>query len=131
MASDIIARIMSIKDPLTTITEELRHAYQAQTDKKDGLARVCARRAAGWAVQEHLKTTAGLDLKTSSAYEYIQFMKTQDNLPSRVAQTLSYLTTKLEKESLETEAYWPLEKIDLVAEAHWLVEELLQTKIEL
>lgn len=109
---------------LNRIKNEIRMAYQAQKDGKDGLARVCARRAAGWAIQESLAAD-GIDLDTPSALDHIKYLHQQGGSPEKVMQVLANLQVKVEKDSLDEDAYWPLPEVDLVREAHWLVEELL------
>ena len=47
-------------DKKDRIIKELQNAYKAQQENKDGLARVCARRAAGWAIQIKLKEQGSL-----------------------------------------------------------------------
>lgn len=109
------------------IEKELDMAYQAQQEGRDGLARVCARRAAGWAIQEAL-AAEGIALNTPSALEHIKYLHQRNDAPDRVLQVLEHLQVKVEKKSLDEDAFWPLPGIDLVREAHWLVEELLARK---
>ena len=61
----------------------------------------------------------------------MKYLAAKKNLSPRIYKALHRLTIKLEKDSLEEEAYYPIEDVDLVQEAHWLAEELLQTKIPL
>ena len=111
------------------IINELDTAAQAQSDGKLGMARVCARRAAGWAIQVKLNEQ-GVTLNTPSAFDYIKYYSNQENLELRISKILEYLQIKVKKDSLEEEPYWPLPEIDLISEAHWLVEELLGLNIE-
>lgn len=110
------------------IENELRIAYQAQKDGKDGLARVCARRAAGWAIQQAL-AAQDIDLNSPSALDHIKYLHQLGTAPAQIQQVLTHLQVKVEKDSLEQDAYWPLSDVDLVKEAHWLVEQLLKTHI--
>lgn len=110
------------------ITNEIHMAYQAQKDGKDGLARVCARRAAGWAIQGALAADE-IDLNTPSALDHIKYLYQQNGSSEKVMQVLAHLQVKVEKDSRDEDAYWPLPNVDLVREAHWFVEELLGIKI--
>jgi hypothetical protein len=113
-----------------TIKNELRMAYQAQASGNDGLARVCARRAAGWAIQIHLKQL-GVDLESPSALDHIKYLDSQQNNSTQVSKVLGYLQVKVAKKTLEEDSYWPLPKVDLVKEAHWLAELMLEEKIDI
>lgn len=121
---------MSDQNALQKITSELALGYQSQKEGNEGRARVCARRATGWAIEEALGRK-GTILESSNALKHIQYYATLEGHPEKVYQVLHHLTVKLEKDSLEEDAYYPIEDVDLVAEAHWLVEELLGTPIEI
>lgn len=111
------------------IIKELDAASQAQADGKLGMARVCARRAAGWAIQVKLNEQ-GIILNTRSAFDYIKYYSAQENLEQRISKILEYLQIKVIKDSEDEDSYWPLPGIDLISEAHWLVEKLLGLTIE-
>lgn len=112
------------------IIKELQNAYKAQQENKDGLARVCARRAAGWAIQIKLNEQ-GIDLQPPSALDHIKYLKGQDNNPPDLQQILDHLVKRVEKDNLEEDSYWPLPDVDLVKEAHWLAEKILGAKLDL
>ena len=121
---------MNPANPIDKIRQELKLAYQSQANGNQGRARVCARRAAGWAIQEHLRQQ-GVSLDSNNALDHIKYFATLDHHTEKIPSVLHHLTVKLEKESLDSEAYYPFEGVDLVKEAHWLAEELLQTKLDL
>ena len=121
---------MNPTDPIQNIQQELKLASQSQASGNQGRARVCARRAAGWAIQEHLRQQ-GLSLDSNNALDHIKYFATLDQPSKKISAVLHHLTIKMEKESLDSEAYYPIEGVDLVKEAHWLAEELLQTKFDL
>ena len=54
-----------------------------------------------------------------------------EGLSDKIYEVLNHLTIKLEKDSLDQEAYYPIQNVDLIEEAHWLAQELLQTTINL
>ena len=112
------------------IKRELILARSSEEADNQGRARVCARRAAGWAVQEYL-ILQGEPADSPSALDHLKYLAQKEGLPPRIYEALYRLTIKLEKDSLDDEAYYPIEGFDLIAEAHWLAEELLQTKIPL
>jgi len=118
---------MTPPDWQTKIENELQLAWKARAQGNEGRARVGARRAAGWAIQQFLKRE-GVELETPSAYEYIQHLRKRDGLPPRWRSVLDHLVTKVEKDSREGEAYWPLDA-DLLAETRWLVEQLLGVQL--
>lgn len=117
-------------DKKDRIIKELQNAYKAQQENKDGLARVCARRAAGWAIKIKLNEQ-GIDLQPPSALDYIKYLKDQNHNPPDLQQVLGYLVKRVEKDNNEEEdSYWPLPDVDLVKEAHWLVEKMLGIKMD-
>ena len=121
---------MAEPNPITKITQELKLAAHSQEKGNEGKARVCARRAAGWAIQEHLRQQ-GISLDNNNALDHIKYFAAQAGHSSQTAAVLHHLLIKLEKESLESEAYYPIPGVDLVREAQWLVEKLLHTKVDL
>ena len=99
-------------------------SQEARKHGNEGLARVCARRAAGWAIQQHLKTEQ-IDLETSSAFEYIKYFRENwEHMPD-MQLVLDHLVQRKVIDPLDGNSYWPLHDIDLVREAAWLVQELL------
>ena len=121
---------MNPTNPIEKIRQELNLASQSQASGNQGRARVCARRAAGWAIQEHLRQQ-DISLDSNNALDHIKYFATLDHQSEKIRAVLHHLTVKMEKESLDSEAYYPIEGVDLVKEAHWLAEELLQTKLDL
>jgi hypothetical protein len=116
------------KNSLDKIKMELERAYQSQAEGKEGRARVCARRAAGWAIEAVLEEEDRV-LESSNAYKHIQYYASIPGHDQKVYQVLHHLTVRLAKDSFEDDAYYPITDVDLVTEAHWLVEELMQTSI--
>lgn len=112
------------------ITQELKLAAQSQVKGNEGKARVCARRAAGWAIMEHLQQQ-GISLGNNNALDHIKYFAAQAGHSPQIAAVLHHLLVKLEKDSRESDAYYPIQGVDLVREAQWLVEELLKTKLDL
>jgi hypothetical protein len=110
---------------MTTIPEwrrkldkELDTAVAARLRGNEGMARVCARRAAGIIVGEYL-TRMGYEMHTPSVIARLRFLLTLHELPEGTRQVAEHLLIHLDQEhKLPIEA-------DLVAEARWLAETLL------
>ena len=117
-------------DQTERIKNEIRTAYQARAEGNEGKARVCARRAAGWAIREKLNIE-GTDLNTPSAFDYIKYLYQSGNNSPRITIILEHLQQKVVKDSEEQDSYWPLPEVDLLAEACWLCEELLGIQLDL
>jgi len=115
-------------DPIAKITQEIKLALQSQEAGNQGKARVCARRAAGWAIQDYLGRQE-VSLDTNNALDHIKYFASLDGHSAKMYDVLHHLTVKMEKESLDAEAYYPIQGVDLVSEAQWLAEELLQVKL--
>lgn len=115
-------------DPQTIqkISHELAQAAKARAEGNEGRARVCARRAAGWAIEAYLLDQRE-PIPTANAFKLIQHFATFPGHTGQVNAVLHHLTVKLEKDSEDSDAYYPVDGVDLVAEARWLAEELLQT----
>jgi hypothetical protein len=115
---------------LKKIKAELLNGLESQKAGNQGRARVCARRAAGWAIQEYLEKQEQ-PLPSTIALNLIKHFSTLDGHSTQMTEVLQHLLLRVQKDSFEEEAYYPIEGVDLVAEAHWLVEELLEEKFPL
>lgn len=104
------------------VDRELAAAEAARSRGNEGMARVCARRAAGWAAQAYL-AQQGVDLQTSSAMKHIRFLLTVDTLTPGTKMILEHMLVAKQKDDLESDSYFPL-SVDLVAEARQLIAEL-------
>jgi hypothetical protein len=99
-------------------SEELRQAEAAREAGKEGMARVCARRAAGIAAGEYLRRH-GLALSDPSAYARLKFLIQLPQTPPAVQQVINHFLLRINPDrSLPIPA-------DLIAEARWLANELL------
>lgn len=86
------------------------------------MARVCARRAAGWAAEAYL-AMRGVDLQTTSVLEQMRGLSRQGGLDARAKEILGHLLMPKKKDELESDSYFPLD-VDLVAEARELLRLL-------
>jgi HEPN domain-containing protein len=102
----------------TKIQAEFERALQARQRNNEGQARVCARRAAGIAVREYL-SRRGIRPPSLSAYDLLNLIKQEPDLPPDLKQIADHLTVRVTEEfKLPVEA-------DLVAEARSFCEKLL------
>jgi len=101
------------------IVEEFKRAEQARANNNEGQARVCARRAAGIAIREHL-TRKGIRPSSTSSYDLLNFIKDDPLLSPDLRLIAEHLTLRVTEEfKLPVDA-------DLVAEARKLCDELLK-----
>lgn len=93
---------------------ELENGEVARARGNEGMARVCARRAAGYAVAEYF-TRVGIDFRNPSAYERLRFLQTLPDVPEDVRAACAALTLRV-----DTEYRLPPE-VDLLLEARRLM----------
>ena len=99
---------------------EFDRAVQARARGNEGQARVCARRAAGIAIREHL-TRQGIRPPSSSAYDLLNLIKDDPHLSPDLKQIAEHLTLRVTEEfKLPVDA-------DLVSEARTFCEQLLKS----
>jgi hypothetical protein len=100
------------------LEKELDTAAVARSRGNEGMARVCARRAAGIVVGEYL-TRLGYDIHTPSVIARLHFLLSLPDIPSGTQEVAEHFLLHIDEEhKLPIEA-------DLVAEARWLVTALL------
>ena len=105
---------------------EIRQAEEARLKGNEGMARVCARRAAGALVGEYFIRlgikgggSSGVGWDPASAYDRLRSLSELPGISSQVAQSANLLLRRVTVEhTLHVEA-------DLIAEARWLRQELL------
>lgn len=95
---------------------ELAKAYQARAQGLEGKARVCARRAAGWAAQVYLARSTAIFPTT--AFAALQALSTSLSDNSDFHLLLDHLTMRVD------ESYHLPPGIDLLAEAALLIQSL-------
>jgi len=99
-----------MEGPKLQIQEELLLAKQSRIEGNEGRARVCARRAAGAAVQTHLQRT-GLSPEPGNAMQSIMLFKSIMDLPERVQIALDWLLQRVDED------YNLPPEVDLIQEA--------------
>jgi hypothetical protein len=98
--------------------DEIAHAEEARSAGNEGMARVCARRAAGIAAGEYLRRN-GLSLVEPSAYSRLKVLLQFPQTPAAVHDVVNHFLLRITPERT-----LPV-KADLIAEARWLAKELL------
>lgn len=103
----------------TALDMESTRAEQARRENNEGMARVCARRAAGHAAGEFLRRL-GLADASPSAYDRLQLICALPDIPPVVVDAAQHLLVRLTPEhTLPVEA-------DLINEAIVLRKQLLK-----
>lgn len=101
--------------------QELQQACSARKSGNEGMARVCARRAAGIAVRDYLlrldKNRTGLN-----NYEILLDESVRKVLPASLTKSLDHLTMRVD------ENYNLPAEIDLLSEAEYVISELSKEK---
>lgn len=103
------------------LENEFERAKAARERGNEGQARVCARRAAGIAIREYY-ARRGRPVRTPSAYDLLQLLAEESQLPSDLRRAAGYLTLRV------TEEFKLPVDVDLVDEARKLCESLLNQK---
>ncbi len=100
------------------VEAELIQAEKARREGNEGMARVCARRAAGAIIGEYLQRI-GRPQSGPSAYDRLRFFYAQEDLPAEARAVAAHFIERITPEhELPVEA-------DLLAEARWLADALL------
>jgi hypothetical protein len=110
--------MISDNDWKNTFDAEIQQAENARRMGNEGMARVCARRAAGALIGEYFKRL-GVNQISNSAYERLRYLRELPGSSPKVAETTNLLLTRITMEHT-----LPLDA-DLIAEARWLRKELL------
>lgn len=109
---------MDRQDWDTRFTAELDRAEQARAAGNEGMARVCARRAAGVVAGEFLRRQGG-DLPGPSAVDRMRHLASLPQVPPQVQQVAGYFL-----ERVTPDHTLPVD-VDLIAAARWLRGALL------
>ena len=101
--------------PKLQIKEELLLAKQSRLEGNEGRARVCARRAAGAAVQKYL-IKKGISQKQENAIQSLLIFRQLVSLPVRVQEAVDWLVERVNQDhNLPSE-------IDLIHEAGIVIQ---------
>ena len=97
-----------------SIEKELANAENARQNENEGMARVCARRAAGLAAQDFL-FRQGIQLRRGSAYDALKLLISFPGLEPHLQAAAAHLTATVSQE------FTLPEEIDLIADARNLI----------
>ena len=104
----------------TLFQREIDQAKNARAAGNEGMARVCARRAAGIVVGEYLQRR-GISTLKPSAYDRLQYLISVPDISDEIRQAASHLVTRVTPDHI-----LPID-VDLISEALWLKERLLES----
>jgi hypothetical protein len=105
-------------DPLRSrIEAELAYAAQARAHGKEGRARVCARRAAGWAVGAYRNRAHGVADSERAALSHLRWLRSQAGQPRFLQQAASRLTEQVGVDHRLLHAEDPLQDARSIVEA--------------
>ncbi len=98
---------------------ELQQAISARANGNEGMARVCARRAAGILIGEYL-ARQGVPFSEPSAHDRLRFILTMPGLSPAIKEVVHHLLLRITPErSLPVQ-------VDLIAEVGWLRDALIE-----
>jgi hypothetical protein len=97
---------------------ELRQARSARKKQNEGMARVCARRAAGIIIGEYLEKQ-GYQSPSNSAHDRLKFFVASPDFSEDAREVARHFLVKV-----DPDYRLPID-VDLIAEAEWLHQALL------
>ncbi len=103
--------------------KEIEHAIRARSNGNEGMARVCARRAAGIVIGEYLYRLGYSDL-THSAYDRLALFISLTDVDQKNKEIANHLLLKVNQAH-----QFPLDA-DLISEVMWLKKSLLGESID-
>lgn len=104
------------------ILAELQRGEASKSEGNHGMARVCARRAVGWAAMAYYHQNENSPA-ASSAFEAIRLMIDDGRIDSQIRNKLVHFVQRKQKDSTGGDSYWPLD-VDLIVEARRVIEQL-------
>jgi hypothetical protein len=99
------------------VYQEINRAVEARGKGNEGMARVCARRAAGYIAMTYYRNNNGHEI-SSSAYGNLVALAAEEKLPFTTREKISHFLITVNKEHQLPDS------IDLIADVAWLVEHL-------
>ncbi len=96
------------------VYKELNDARTSRMQANEGRARVCARRAAGWAIEGLYDAGEAEPLAEANAYRYLQWFAGQEQFPENLRNAANRLTTKVDEDFNLPFEEDPLEDAELI-----------------
>ncbi|NIS83541.1 MAG: hypothetical protein GTO14_25840 [Anaerolineales bacterium] len=87
-------KIVAQHDIRKRIDSELNLAHKARSQGNEGRARVCARRAAGWAVAAYRQRNFGIE-PHANAFRQLRWLRTLEGASQEIRDAASRLTTRV------------------------------------
>jgi hypothetical protein len=97
---------------------EIEHGLNARSEGNEGMARVCARRAAGIIIGEYLQRK-GYSILSKSAYHRLSLFISQPYIDQKYKDIAAHCLLKVNQDH-----HLPM-KLDLLSEVIWLKNNLL------
>lgn len=111
------------EDSQNKFLAELQRGEAASSQGNHGMARVCARRAVGWAVLAYYQQNEDDSPEPSSAIDAIRQMIDDVSTASDIRNKLMLFVQRPKKDSPEGDSYWPPD-LDLIVEARIIIDQL-------
>lgn len=105
----------------STFWAEIEQAQRARAAGNQGMARVCARRAAGVVIGEYLRRR-GFEHLSNSVHERLKILKSLPEIDPTIREIATHFLVHV------THARTLPIQADLIAEARWLAEHLLASE---
>jgi hypothetical protein len=115
---------MGTKQLVDTIRAELQTAVEARREGNEGKARVCARRAAGWALGPYLQDQEGSP-GSSNALAALAWLQTDQRSPQAIREAAGRLRTRIRRDHT-----LPFDE-DILEDAVTIVSHFLGEQIDL
>lgn len=80
------------------VERELKLGHQARKKGNEGRARVCARRAAGWAIQSIYSPGPGESYPEGNAYRFLLWFKDEGRFPPNLREAAERLTARVDED---------------------------------
>jgi hypothetical protein len=101
------------------ISHELTLAQKSREQGNEGRARVCARRAAGWAVESIYRPETGQSLPEANAYRFLVWFKEHERFPQNLRNAAARLTARVDEDFKLPFAEDPLDDAKLIID--WIM----------
>lgn len=108
--------LMEHQDLLSRIELELNLASKARVQGNEGRVRVCARRAAGWAVAAYRQRELGV-APVANAYRQLHWLQTLDEIPQEIREAAFRLTARVSLDHTLPHQEDPLEDARMLIQA--------------
>ncbi|MDF1500715.1 MAG: hypothetical protein P1P76_09620 [Anaerolineales bacterium] len=103
------------------VMREFEMAREARLEGNEGRARVCARRAAGWALESIYDPAQAEELPEANAYRFLSWFKEQGHFPGRLRAAADRLTARVAEDFTLPFEQDPLDDAEMII--NWVLEE--------